>query len=158
MKQSTLRALASHKMLQQVFASIVIVAFLFRVSLLLVASTVATGTDKNMHGLGSIVDGVIVILATFLGYAHGNIYELNVRKKLKLDERLIALRRGVYEKSFQVLVAMLFITMFVCNFAVLGSGGFSLHFSEETGNAFSIGILFFVLSIPAIIASIQREP
>lgn len=139
-----------------VISGVVAVLFLFRISLIATAA-ISSDVPAGIGPINQITDTVLVLASTYISYVHGDIFRLTLTKKQKLDERLLALRRKVYEGSFRFLVMAIFIAMFVFNFAVLGSDGITLHFSHEAGNSFSVGILFTILALPALLATVQKD-
>lgn len=131
------------------------VAVIFLVSLLITVSVDKNATSE-IKGILFVIDTLMIVGSVVLTKIHGNMYSTNLSKKL--DERLTMMRRKVFEASFIILTAGLFLTMFIVMFVGYGSdNGFTLYFSAERDNIFSLGLLFYVLSLPAIVASWNKN-
>ena len=141
---------------QRLLSILIVVAFLFEFSLLLVIAL--TGDSiPGLTGLRALIDIVIITSTVLLGMSFGDVYNLNLGRK-KLDERLQSKRRRVYEKSFQVLVAIISIGWLGIGFMALGGEReIVMRFSSSLGNVSSTGILFGVLSLPAVVAAWDKD-
>lgn len=143
-----------HRVLYQKIVSVVVVAlFVF-----IFALKYVTFTDSliwsTLDGVVTMLQLLVIVLSTVLSALLGEVYWINVRKS-KIDERLLAQRRRIFERSYQILavligLAILFVSISLDSFV-------AQYKSAETNPNILVESMFFLYALPSIVAAWMSE-